>query len=64
MIRWGFFTLGPTSATTQAPVGPQWVWRGNALAVQTFPPRTKNDVWVEFGHLQSDDPALDTRDRP
>ena len=64
MIRWGFFTLGAASATTAPIAGPQWAWRGGTLPVQVYPPRVRNDVWVEPGHLQSDDPALDTRDRP
>jgi hypothetical protein len=59
--------LGGTMATlfvAQAPQASQSWAQPFAHQLQAFPPRVRGDVWVEPGHTESDDPALDTRDRP
>ena len=61
---WGWLTWGAQSASSSEVVtsGTQWVWPADLTGIRTFQPRTRDDVWVEFGHSESDDPATDTRD--
>lgn len=61
MIRTLPWTWGTTGGQGGA-VGPEWVWPHNARAMRAYPPRVRGTVWVEWGHTESDDPALDTED--
>jgi hypothetical protein len=61
MIVWGWWTRAAQSESTQAPQGAQWVWQEKSRGHRTFPPRTRDEYWVEFGHEESTNPALDTR---
>jgi hypothetical protein len=41
--------------------GGQWA-HGYGKGHRVFPPRVRNEFWVESGHQRSDDPATDTRE--
>lgn len=61
MIVWGWWTRGAESASTQVVVpGPQWVYDTHGHRNRIYPPRTRGDVWGQFGDLRNEDPALDT----
>ena len=63
MIVWGWWTRGARSTSTQvALVGSQWVWQDDLTGVRVFPPRIRDDYWVEIGHSENDDPAKDSRE--
>jgi hypothetical protein len=63
MIRWlGFIDFGVGSVTTAPPDGPQWAQPVKGRRLRVFPPRVRNEYWVEPGHIETDDPYTDTRE--
>jgi hypothetical protein len=62
MPGWGMFTLGSATASAPTSTGGQWAHAMQARGIRVFPPRIRHEYWVEQGHQESSDPALDTRE--
>jgi hypothetical protein len=56
------YTLGSAAEAEQPPQGAQWVWPDDLNQIRTFPPRIRDDYWVEIGHIETNDPATDSRE--
>ena len=54
---WGSQAAAPPPIQTA-----QWVWAQDAGQVRTFPPRVRDEYWVETGHIETTDPATDSRE--
>lgn len=42
--------------------GPVWAHPMMGRNLRVYPIRVRNDYWVESGHVETDDPATDTRE--
>jgi hypothetical protein len=42
--------------------GAKWGWPVTGRRLRVYPPRIRNEYWVETGHQETDDPATDTRE--
>jgi hypothetical protein len=62
MIVWGWWTRGAAPLDAVTPQGPQWVWPAKGRRIRVYPPRIRDEYWVESGHVETDDPATDTRE--
>jgi hypothetical protein len=63
VIRWlGFIDFGIGSVTTAPAPGPNMAWPMRGRKIRVYPPRIRNEYWVEPGHVETDDPATDTRE--
>lgn len=64
MRRTGWWTRGAATpgAVVIVPQSPQWVWLHNGRRVRVYPHRIRGEYWVEPGHIETDDPATDTRE--
>ena len=64
MIVWGWWTRAAQSEATQPPQGATWAWAEQTGRHRVFPPRTRDEYWVEPGHQETQNPATDTREMP
>jgi hypothetical protein len=64
VLIWGWWTRGAEGEAVQPDQGPEWVWQARGRRLRTFPPRIRDEYWVEYGHNETDNPATDTRDLP
>jgi hypothetical protein len=62
MIVWGWWTRGAAPLDVATPPGPNWAHPVYGRRHRVFPPRIRDDFWVEPGHVETDDPATDTRE--
>ena len=60
----GFLTWGAKGEAAQPVQGATWAWQGRGRDVRVFPPRVRDEFWVEDGHSENPNPYLDTRDLP
>jgi hypothetical protein len=56
------YTLGSGLEAEQPDASAQWVWQADLGQVRVYPPRIRDDYWVETGHIETDDPATDSRE--
>jgi hypothetical protein len=56
------YTLGSGVEAEAPDASAQWVWQADLGLVRTYPPRVRDDYWVEIGHIETDDPATDSRE--
>ena len=62
MILGPWWSFGATAETEQVPQTAQWVWGHTGRDTRIFQPRTRDDYWVEFGHIEDSNPDLDSRE--
>jgi hypothetical protein len=58
----GWLTRGSGGEVQAQADGAKWGWPVTGRVLRVYPPRIRYEYWVETGHVETDDPATDTRE--